>query len=95
MKLVKGVCENTFRKATKEFPELKRCIHCGKEIADDANYCVFCMSPLIEKKEVAGLVLPGRKKRAMLWLVISGILVLLGLAAVLTVTAVRKNVSSN
>lgn len=60
---------------------MKRCKNCGAQIADDARFCIHCMTALNEKTELKPIKIIGRWRRY------SAIALLLCLALILTVFA--------
>ncbi len=60
---------------------MKKCPHCGAPLADEAAFCVYCMRPLAEKKDVP---LPVSRHRGRKILILAAIVSLALIAAAVT-----------
>ena len=60
--------------------DVKKCPHCGKQVHNSAQYCMFCMHSLVSKQDITPRI-SGKKAFAgiLLWVVV--LLLLLGLIA--------------
>ncbi len=52
---------------------MKKCPHCGAEIGEDAKFCLYCMTPLEEKKAISGIPI----RRNLKWIPWAAVLCLL------------------
>ena len=68
--------------------DVKTCPCCGKQLHSNAQYCMYCMTPLQSKQDIT-----PRGQSRKIWGVIGVVLLILGILSMLCFLAVTKGVS--
>ena len=61
--------------------DVKKCPHCGKQVHNSAQYCMFCMHSLVPKQDITPRIYSTGKKTFAGILLLGVVLLLLGLIA--------------